>query len=387
MSKKSAAGSGTIRQRPDGRWEARFTFVDDLGQTKRKSIYGDTQKEVRQRLAVATAEVDRGTFRETKRYSLSEWFNVWIADYGVDWKPNTAIDYRKKAERHILPALGKVQLSALSPVQVQRFVNRLSEPKGDAPGLSAKTVKNLHGILHSCLKDAVAAGILPRNPADNIKLPKVRKAELGPIMDSDLGRFMEACKGEEYGLLFLLDLFTGMRQSEIIGLQWGDIDFEAATIHVCRQLQKSRERDEYIFVTPKNGKSRLIPFPPSVGAILKRQRTKQARWKLVAGPAWNNPNDLVFTGPTGEHMKHRNVQKHFRKLCDSIGLPNTRFHDLRHSCAIMGLQSGCSIKAVSDMLGHYSSSFTMDVYADVSKTMMDDTRNRMEALFKAASNG
>ena len=384
--KKAADGSGSIRQRPDGRWEARFTYTDELGQKRRRSIYGDTQKEVRQQLTAALKAADEGTYQVRPKYTLKMWMEEWRSVYGTAWKPRTADDYKRKSERYIIPALGDLQLTALTPATIQRFINQLSKGKRRQKPLSAKSVKNIHGILHSCLKQAVINGLIPTNPADNTNLPKSKRPELAPIMDDDIGRFMEGCKGERYGNLYLVDLFTGLRQSEILGLQWSDIDFDAGTIHVQRQLQKLRNKDEYILLTTKNGKDRIVPFSSSVAAIFHQERRKQAMWRMAAGSAWDNSSDLVFTNETGGHLCHATIQKHFRRFRDSLGL-SCRFHDLRHSTAILALQSGCSVKSVSDMLGHYSSSFTMDVYADVSKAMQQDTRDRMEAVFKAAANG
>ena len=119
--------------------------------------------------------------------------------------------------------------------------------------------------------------------------------------------------------------------------------------------------------------------------MLRQEQRQQAIWRLAAGEAWSNEQNLVFTTEIGGHLSHSTIQNNFRKFRESMGL-HCRFHDLRHSCAILALQSGASVKAVSDMLGHYSSAFTMDVYADTSRTMQRDTQNRMEEVFKAASN-
>lgn len=384
MSKKSAAGAGSIRQRPDGRWEARLSYVDELGARRRKSFYADTQREARQKLTAALKAVDDGTFRETQRYTVQAWMLEWMEVYGGAWKPRTQDDYKRKSEKHIFPELGSVQLTALTTTKIQRFINGLSTKHG----LSPKSVKNIHGVLHSSLKQAVASGVISHNPADNINLPKAQKPNLAPVMDEDLPRFLAACEKEPapYGLLFSIATFTGLRQSELLGLQWSDIDFDSGVIHVQRQLQKRRESSEYFLLPTKNGKDRFVPFPPSVAALFRQMHRQQAIWKMQAGLAWKNTQDFVFTVENGEHCKHSTVQNNFRRLRNSLGL-QARFHDLRHSCAILALQSGCSIKAVSDMLGHYSSSFTMDTYASTSKAMQQDTQNRMEAVFRAASGG
>lgn len=119
--------------------------------------------------------------------------------------------------------------------------------------------------------------------------------------------------------------------------------------------------------------------------VLQEQQRTKIEWRLKAGPLWSNERNLVFTNEIGEHLKHDTVYRHFKKIVRSIDMPDTRFHDLRHSCAILALQAGCSIKAVQEQLGHYSSAFTMDVYASVSDTMKKDTQDKMEALIKQVS--
>lgn len=380
---RAAHGAGSIRQRPDGRWEARYSYFDELGQPQRGSVYAPTQKECRQKLTATLKAIDDGAFRKTtKHYTVSEWMEEWLTTYCKHLKPMTVSDYAAKIKRYIEPHIGGVQLTALTPIRVQKLCNRLSEGYGDQAPLSPKSVKNIHGILHSGLKQAVRSGLLTVNPADNAKLPKVKKPELKPLMDDTLTRFLAAIKGHRFERLYIVDLFSGLRQSELLGLQWDDVDLLNGEIIVCRQLQKDRD-GRYIFIDEtKNGKSRIVTIPPSVVKVLRQQRSKQAEWQLAAGPCWCNERNLVFTDELGQHLKHDLIYRHFKRIVAGIGSPDTRFHDLRHTCAIMSLQAGCSVKAVQEQLGHYSSAFTMDVYAAVSNAMRRDTQDRMEQVFK-----
>lgn len=382
--RKGAKGGGTIRQRPDGRWEGRYSYVDELGVTRRRSVYANKQSTCRKLLTAALQAVDAGTHRTVKeRYTVEAWFDTWLDAYGCSWKPRTIADYRAKAERYIFPNLGSVQLTALTPLIIQRFCNRLSDGYPGQRPLSPKSVRNIHGVLHSALKQAVADGVLISNPADNTKLPKPKKPQLRPIMDEDVALFMSACETHKYGRLFMIDLFTGLRQSELLGLQWDDVDLDTGILTVRRQLQKVRGEKRYIFLDQtKNEKERQVPISPSIISLFKAERAEQATRQLAAGSLWNNPRNLVFTNELGGHLAHSTVQNRFRMLVRSIGLDGVRFHDLRHSCAILALQSGCSIKATQELMGHYSSSFTMDVYAAVSETMQQDTRNRIETVFQ-----
>lgn len=383
---RAAQGAGSIRQRPDGRWEGRFTYLDELGQKKRGSVYADTQKECRQKLTATVKSVDEGCYKKAQRYTVSEWMEIWITTYCRDLKPSTQDGYRSKLNTWINPALGKVQLSALTNTTIQRFYNQLADGTRGRKPLSAKSLKNIHGIFHRALKQAVIAGVISSNPADFVKLPKVKKPELYPLMDDDVGNFLTAIKGDRFERLFILALFSGMRQSELIGLRWDDVNLENGTILVCRQIQKSRANGEYVHLDEtKNGKQRIASIAPSVVKVLKDQKRQQLEWRLAAGELWKNEENLVFTDEVGHHIRHNTMLCHFKQIVASIGRPQVRFHDLRHSYAISALQAGDSVKNVQEQLGHYSSAFTMDVYAAVSDTMRKDSQARMEAVFKAAS--
>ena len=377
---RAASGAGSIRQRSDGTWEARYTYTDELGQKQRGSIYGRTQKQCKQRLTAILCEVDEGTFRETqKRYTIEEWFHEWLCVYCQDLKPSSKAGYERKVARYIVPYLGGAQLQTLEPIHIQRFCNRLHEGYKKQKPLSAKSVQCIHGILHTGLKQAVLAGIIKTNPADYTKLPKVKKPELRPLMDKDIARFLEEIQGDELEYLFIVDLFCGLRQSELLGLQWDDVNMEAGTIEVRRQLQKNPNGSDYFFLDEtKNGKRRTVVAPAFVMNALKRQRIKQLEERMAHADIWRNPDNLIFTDILGGHLKHHTVFKRFKKHVAAIGIPECRFHDLRHSAAILMLQSECSVKAVQEQMGHYSSSFTMDVYGAVSDAMKTDTRNKMQ---------
>ena len=388
MPKRNAQGSGSIRQRPDGRWEARFTYTDELGQKKRSSVYGATQKEVRQKLTAALKQVDDNAFFRTKHYTVSGWLDTWLATYCTDLKPMTVSGYRNKIEGRIKPYIGTVQIASLTNVQVQRYYNRLSAGDEKHKPLSPKSVQNIHGILHKALEQAVTAHLIAANPCDHVKLPAVKKAPLKPLMDDSVPKFLAAVKGDDYERLFILDLFSGLRQSEILGLEWEDVDLENGILHVRRQLQRNYDTNEYIFLDEtKNGKDRIAVIAPSIVKVLREQRAEQSQWRLVAGEAWENPHNLVFTNRLGRHLKHHTVYGHFKRIVKEIGMPETRFHDLRHSYAVNALQNGDTPKDVSDQLGHYSTAFTMDVYGAVSDTMRRASQERMENYILQVSKG
>lgn len=379
--KKNAQGAGTIRKRPDGRWEARYTVGFDpmTGKQKQKSIYGKTQKEVRERLAEVTVQLDQKAYEEPCKICLEEWLDIWQSEYLGSAKPHTRKSYEATIENHIKPAIGKKQLQELTPVLIQRFVNHLQNQKDVEKPLNPKTVKNIHGVLHSALQQAVRIGYLKTNPASLTILPKRSNAEITPLQDKQVAQFLQAIKGHPFERVYLVDLFTGIRQSEILGLKWEDIDFERGQITIRRQLQfLGHNHGGYCFTTPKNNKNRQIIPARFVMDVLKRQRIRQMEQRLAAGPAWDNCDDLVFTDELGHHLKHDLIYRHLKRIFANMDLPSLRFHDLRHSYAVLSIQAGDDIKTVQENLGHYSAAFTLDVYGHVTEGMKRDSAERME---------
>ena len=409
---RAAQGSGTIRQRADGTWEARFVVGHDPGTGKpvRKSVYAKTQKEVRQKLAQAVAAVDDKSYREPCKMTLGEWLDIWVDTYLKDVKPRTLKIYQDDIRLHIKPYLAAVKLNELDTHTVQRFFNTLLRsgkrvPKRDKEGkivkkdgktvyegapLSSKTVKNVHGVLHGALRQAVVNRYIPINPADGdfCKLPKIQKQEIKPLDEVQIADFLKAIHGDRFEELFLVTLFTGLRQGEILGLTWDCVDFDNGTLLVNKQMQLHQEQGikAYQLVPTKNSKSRTITAAPSVMSLLRRRRAIQAQQHLEAGPLWQD-SDLVFTDELGRHLTKSSVYRSFKKIVAAIGRPDTRFHDLRHSYAVAAIRSGDDIKTVQGNLGHATAAFTLDVYGHVTDQMKQASAARMEAFIKSVSNG
>ena len=384
MAKRAAQGSGTIRKkvvRRNGQdyiyWEARVTVGRDPGTGKQiqRSFSGKTQKEVREKMQAAAVAVNDNSYSEPAKLTMGAWLDIWETEYLGDVKPRTKDSYKATIRTHIKPALGAVKLSALSPHEIQRFYNSLL--KGKKP-LSPKTVKNTHGVLHKALQQAVKVGYLKTNPADACELPRVEKTEIKPLDSEDIKKLLNAAKGHQFESVYVVTLFTGMREGEVLGLTWDCVDFAAGTITVKQQLQRVRGEGVYQLVTTKNSKSRLITPAPSVMSILRQQRVKQMEWQLKSYGAWSNPLHLVFTNEIGRNLSPQTVYLHFKKLAESIGLPSARFHDLRHSYAVAALQAGDDVKTVQETLGHHTAAFTLDVYGHVTERMRHESAARME---------
>ena len=389
MARRAAQGSGTIRKKTVTRngqaytyWEARVTVGRDPGTGKQiqRSFSGKTQKEVREKMQAAAVAVNDNTYTEPSKLTLSAWMDIWVSEYLGGVKPRTLDSYKATVRTHIKPGLGAVKLSALSAHEVQRFYNNLQ--KGEKP-LSAKTVKNVHGVLHKALQQAVEIGYLSTNPTSVCKLPRVEKAEIKPLDSEAIADFLKAVQGHQYEAVYVVTLFTGLREGEVLGLTWDCIDFDTGTITIKQQLQRVRGEGVYKLVSPKNSKSRRISPAPYVLNILRQQRARQMGWQLKSFGAWENPLHLVFTNEIGRNLSPQTVYLHFKKLAEAIGHPEARFHDLRHTYAVAALQAGDDVKTVQETLGHHTAAFTLDVYGHVTEQMQQASAARMEQFIKS----
>lgn len=388
---RAAQGSGTIRQREDGRWEARFTIGRDPGTGRQiqRSVYGATQQEVRKKLAEAVAALDAGNYFEPSKMTLGRWVEIWLQEYMGDKKYLTVKHYKAQCRAHIVPSLGAVKLSELTTPQIQSFYNGLQRG-----GMAAKSVRNVHGILTKCLSTAVQVGYLRDNPASRVTLPKVEKKEIRPLSDEQVKAFLTVSAGDEYEIILKTILFTGLREAEATGLTWDCIDFKAGTIKVCKQLQKRPQQDGgFTFAPLKSNKTRIIKPAPFVLSLLERRRREQVEQRFRAGElwtGWSNAEErktaLVFTTATGGNLSPQTVYNHYKKLARKIGAPDSRVHDLRHTFAVLSLQNGDDVKTVQGNLGHATAAFTLDVYGHVSERMKEDSAARMEAYIAGLGN-
>ena len=391
MEKRNAAGNGTIRKKTVKRngkdyvfWEARYTAGTDPGTGKQiqRSISGKTQKEVAQKLKAATAAIDAGTYCAPSKMTLGEWLDIWQQDYLGGVKPFTVASYSATIRNHIKPALGAIRLEALNAHTIQNFYNGLSKTTESRPALSPKTVQNVHGVLHNALKQAVLIGYIRSNPTDACILPRKEKRQINPLDENDIRLFMGAIKGHPLEDLFTVTLFTGMREGEVLGLSWDNVDFENGVIHIVRQLQLRRGGGgQYVFAPLKNDKTRTITPAPWVMQLLRSHKAKQAAARLQAGELWED-SGLVFTNEVGHHLAVNTVFRHYKAVVTSIGRPDARFHDLRHSYAVASIMAGDDVKTLSGNLGHATVAFTLDVYGHVTDQMKQASAQRMEQYIK-----
>lgn len=381
MAKKNANNAGSIRQRPDGRWEGRITVGINpaTGKPMRRSIYGDSQAAVRKEMTAIINALDNGTYQTPSKMKAGEWFDTCLETYWKNKvKPLTYQSYEGIIKNHIKPHIGGMELQAVKGVHIQKLFNSMT-----TDGLSGKTVKNVSAIMHKAFSIAIKQGYIKANPIDAAELPKAVQHEIKPLTDEEIPLFLEAIEASPYKNAYALCLFAGLREAECMGLSWGQVDFKRKTITVSQQLQKNKtgDRSYYIASTTKSGKARTIKPPEIAFDYLRDEQAKQLSNRLRAGKAWYNPDNLVFTDDLGGHYAIFTFYSRFKKIAASIGRPDARPHDLRHSCATVALASGADIKSVQSLLGHATAAFTLNVYAHTTEKMMEDTANRMQSYY------
>ena len=378
---RTASDTGSIRQRPDGRWEGRLIVGYDPGTGKpiRRSIYGDTQKAVRQEMTSIQRALDNGTYQPPTKLTVGAWLDMWMETFCASTvKPLTYSAYETAIKNHIKPSIGATKLQSLKGVDIQKMYNKMIDSS-----LSPKTVKNTSATLHKALQMAIKQGYIQTNPCDAAELPKADKKEIRPLQDAEIPRFLDAIAEHPMGNAYALCLFAGLREGECLGLSWRQVDFENKTLLIDQQLQKEKGKNAKYYIAPytKNGKTRRIAPPEIAFHYLRAERSKQIANRLAAGALWDNPDDLVFTNGLGRHYAIHTFYKNFKRIAASIGRPDARPHDLRHTAATVAMASGVDAKSVQDMMGHATASFTLNVYAHASDQMKKDAAQRMQGYY------
>ena len=382
-------------------WEAQVTVgFDENGKQVRKSFSGKTKAEVQKKLQEAAVAVMNDDFFEPSKMTVAQWFKIWLSEYMGEVKYQTKVQYDCMYRNHIKPELGHIKLAALSAPMIQKFYNGLqtkeryqSLGRKEGDPLSAKTIKNIHGILSKALKTAVEQGLIRKNPAELAKVPRVEKTEIKPLSDDEVADFMRACGDNVYSRYLKFVLYTGLREAEAIGLTWDCVDFRRSEIKINKQLQRRVRKDGgYTTTSLKNDKVRYITVSPYVLNLLKEQKRIQVEERLAAGEYWQGFQSLaeqntafVFTKPDGDHLRVSTVYDNFKKIAKEIGTPESRVHDLRHTFAVISLQNGDDVKTVQTNLGHATAAFTLDVYGHASDRMRRESADRMQQYIESLS--
>ena len=345
-------------------------------QGKHVSKYFKTQSEARQYLQTLQSQIHDGLTFLGARTTLAEFLEEWLKSYKQSVRSKTFFQYTQIVHQHINPALGKIKLRDLRPDQIQAFYN--SKIEG---GTSPRTVLIIHAVLHRALNLALRWGMLGRNPAQAVNRPKFKRKEMKTLNEDQVRTLLSASKGTRNEALFWLAVTTGMRQGEILGLKWSDLEWANKRLHVQRQLQRLKN-EGLVFSEPKTSAGkRVIVLSQSVIEKLREHLALQQQERQLAGDKWEE-NDLIFPNVDGKPQHQRYVYQYFKDTLERTGLPDIRFHDLRHTAATLMLQQGIHPKVVQERLGHSDISMTLNTYSHVLPSMQEEAADKMDELLK-----
>ena len=366
MAKKRKSGTGTVRQRGDGRWEGRVVIgYDDSGLPKTKNVLAKTKRECQEKLRQLTESMVGRNDRKVKSDMLfGDWLCYW---YETHSKPtlraSTQNNYENVIHNHVLPEIGKIPLNKLSQNDLQQFYGRLKKngrkrlTEQYGAGLSDRMVRMCHAVCRSALERAVRDDLLRTNPAIGCKLPPKKAKEMQVLDREELQKFLIQAQADGYYELFLLDLCTGLRRGELIALQWEDLNFETGVLTVNKQAYTVN--GELQILPPKTKASvRKLVLPPAVLAVLREYHKKvDSRWMF--------PSPVKADRPITPGVARRRLQT----ILERADCKRVRFHDLRHTFATLALENGMDVKTLSAMLGHVSAVTTLDIYTHITGDM------------------
>lgn len=381
---KMPNGAGSITQRSDGRWMARYTAVDPATeQKKRSTLYGKSEAEARALLIEALSARQNGSLlhRKGREQTLTTYATGWLARKSGELRPKTHHRYAELMD-HVLPTLGKVKLTALTASQIKALMNAKHKE-----GLSAQTVNHVRSVLRTCLGDAMRDRLITHNPASaagSLKLTDSR--EVGWLNVEQARTLLALAESHQDGPAWIVAVTTGLRQSELLGLRWSDVKLEApASLTVNRTMQKNPDDHTWIVQPPKTAKSRrTVPLTADAVEALLRLKAEQARQRLLVGKKWAPEHpDLIFTTSNGEPIDGTTLTKRFRQAADAAGLPAAvTFHGLRHSYASILRAQGIDARTAMALLGHSVIATTMNVYSHVGEDHQRIAADAVEAAFR-----
>jgi integrase len=381
---------GSVVKRGDG-----YTVVVELDRdpitNKRRQKWHSgyrTKRDAERALSEIVASLHTGSYLEPTKQTLSDFTREWLAAIKPTIRPSTHHSYSRNLQLHVLPQLGSVQLRRIDAGMLNTvYASLLAEGRKNyaGGGLSPRSVRYIHTIMHRAFRDAVKWGRLVRNPAEAADPPKAAGRPESITWTADqLRSFLEGTRGSRYWAAYLLLATTGLRRGEALGLRWSDLDLDAGRASIRQTVIAIRHT--VMIGTPKTAKGRrTVTLDSGTVTALREHRRRQAAERLLMGAGWTD-NDLVFCHPDGTMLHPERFSRGFLETVARIGLPRIRLHDLRHGWATLALQAGIHPKVVQERLGHANIAITLDTYSHVVAGLHENAAEDVAALFRPVSN-
>ncbi len=355
---------GSVYQLKDGTWRGAVTFLDAAdGRRRRKYVSGRTRTEASRKVAQLRADHERGVALATGIPTVAMFLTSWLEDVvKPGGRPRTFETYEGVCRRHLIPTLGRHRLDKLTAQHIQAMLTQKR-----TEGLKGSSLTHIRAILRIALAQAVRWDLVARNVAALTDPPRTETFQASPLTPAEVSQFLAHVAGDRLEALYVVAIMLGLRQGELLGLGWSDVDLTAGTLRITRQLQWSPDRPRRpLLVAPKTERSRRqLPLPIDVLDALRRHRTRQLEERLLAGPSWRPDLDLVFCSPTGTPLDASSLTKRFQVALTDAGLDRRRFHDLRHTTGSFLTARGVHPRLIMEILGHSQIATTMNTYAHV----------------------
>jgi integrase len=376
-------GEGAIYQRAsDGKWVGSVNLGYENGRRKRKAIYGKTRREVSEKMKALLADQQKGMpLRTNERLTVEQFLKSWLPTIKGEVRIATYVQYEVSVRCHLIPKLGRVPISKLTPQDVRTFISAEVEE-----GLSPTTARLARAVLRRALEQAVEDNFIFRNPARVARQkgstgtkPKYQASFMN---EEEARRFLAAAKGHRLEALYSVAIALGMRRGEALGLRWCDVDNEEGTITITGSILRiGKGSGVQRLDTKTEGSRRTIRVPSPLLAALRAHKVQQKADKLKAGKLWKgNEWDLIFTSEVGTAIDPRNINRNFDLLLKKAGLERMRFHDTRHTAAALMLAQGIELKMVSQILGHSRIATTADIYGHLLPRQQQEAADKMGEL-------
>jgi len=355
---------------------------DEVDGARRQKWYSGyaTKKEAEDALTDVLGKMQAGSYVEPARQTVAEYLHEWLDAIGGTVRPGTLRSYRTNVEIHVITRMGGMPLAKVTPVRLNALYSELlaSGRHDGNGGLSTRTVRYTHTILHRAFRDAVRWGLLNRNPSDFADPPRHIKPEMRVWSTDELRQFLAFVSDDELHALWVLLATSGMRRGEALGLRWQDLDLRKGRLSIRQSL--SSGGGKLSFSPPKTAKSRrALSLDPATVAVLRSHRAQQGEEQLAAG-VLGGATGLVFARADGSPTRPDSVSRRFTQLSRNAGLPVIRVHDLRHTYATIALSAGAHPKVVAERLGHSTIAITLDTYSHVLPSLEEETANRLAQL-------
>lgn len=356
---KRANGDGTVFRRGDGRWAAAISLPGG----KRQHFVGTDRDAVVRQKTAATKSLNDGLPAIVEHPTVEQYLKSWLKITKQSVRERTWVRYEQFVRLQVVPKLGTKKLHALKPDHLQALYTECLDA-----GLSSTTVHHLHAMLHRALKQGVRWNRVQRNIADLVDPPRPAHHDITTLSVEQVSRLFRAAERDRLESLYVTAVMTGMRQGELLGLHWRDVDLDRGAIQI-RGTMSAMPSGLRFAETKTRGSRRQVLLTQRAVDALRRHRAAQAAERLRIGPGWED-QDLVFANQAGKPITASNLlRRSFEPLLKRADLPRIRFHDLRHTAATLLLEQNVNAKVVQEMLGHTRISTTLDLYSHVTPTM------------------